>query len=181
MIEEQKFRRDFFYRLSVLSIEIPPLRERREDIRCLIHSRKKYLKGKEIGEGFWEAILEYQWPGNIRELFSVMKRAGILGDSPVTGGQIKALIRKDGGQASCSQEEIRSISIWERLQAGRDFWEVLGEPFLNRELTREQMKNIVDQAFVQARGKYINTLKTFNLPPAHYRRFMKFLHKHHLQ
>jgi transcriptional regulator with PAS, ATPase and Fis domain len=181
MISGRQFRQDLFYRLSVLNIHIPPLRERREDFRPIILSGKKYLKGKAIGDGFWEAVLEYPWPGNVRELFSVMKRAGILCDSPITGRQIKNLIYEDIRQSSNIQAQCQVESIWELFKAGRNFWEVVGEPFLKRELTRSQVKDLVDKALTLSGGKYIQTLKLFNLPSSQYKRFMKFLNKHQLQ
>jgi transcriptional regulator with PAS, ATPase and Fis domain len=181
MIEGRQFRQDLFYRLSVLNIHIPPLRERREDFRPIILAGKKYLKGKAIGDGFWEAVLEYPWPGNVRELFSVLKRAGILCDSPITGRKLKNLIYQDIRQSNNIQAQCQVASIWELFKAGRNFWEVVGEPFLKRELTRSQVKDLVDKALTLSGGKYMQTLKLFNLAPSQYKRFMKFLNKHKLQ
>ncbi|MCP5046468.1 MAG: sigma-54-dependent Fis family transcriptional regulator, partial [bacterium] len=75
-INENLFREDLFYRLSVFEIYLPPLRERKDDIEALVLDKQSYLKGKKMGSGFWEAIREYHWPGNVRELFSLLKRAG---------------------------------------------------------------------------------------------------------
>ncbi|UCH96288.1 MAG: sigma-54-dependent Fis family transcriptional regulator, partial [Candidatus Aminicenantes bacterium] len=81
-IENKEFREDLYYRLNVLEIMIPPLRDRKEDIQDFVRHKQTYLKGKEIGPGFMEALYNHEWPGNIRELITVLKRAGICCKSP---------------------------------------------------------------------------------------------------
>ncbi|MCP5102122.1 MAG: sigma-54-dependent Fis family transcriptional regulator, partial [bacterium] len=93
-IENGEFREDLYYRLHVLEIEIPPLRQRQEDIKTLVLENQKYLDGKTLGEGFWEAIFNHNWPGNVRELITVLKRAGIMLDSPITGKDIREIINQ---------------------------------------------------------------------------------------
>jgi DNA-binding NtrC family response regulator len=83
-IQEDKFREDLYYRLKVIDIELPPLRERREDIPLLIQhfidkfnkEMKKRISG--ISEEALKALLDYSWPGNVRELENVIQRAIIL-------------------------------------------------------------------------------------------------------
>ncbi|MGG0454481.1 sigma 54-interacting transcriptional regulator [Priestia megaterium] len=79
LVEEKKFRLDLFYRLNVLSITIPPLRERREDIPALLFFYLEKLKGKykvekKLDNPVLEKCMEYQWPGNIRELKNIIER-----------------------------------------------------------------------------------------------------------
>jgi two-component system response regulator AtoC len=85
-IAEQSFREDLYYRLNVITIRIPPLRERRGDIIPLAqHLLRKHSDGHPVpmlGPGVQEALLEYEWPGNIRELENAMRRLIILRDSP---------------------------------------------------------------------------------------------------
>jgi len=79
-VELGNFRRDLFYRINVMPIYIPPLRERREDIKILIdYFKDKFcnLTGKSIkgiGESFYKGMIAYNWPGNVRELQNVMQR-----------------------------------------------------------------------------------------------------------
>ncbi len=76
-----KFRDDLFYRLNVINIHIPPLRERREDIPLLAHhfiERLSHELGKDVGdltEGALKVLLDYNWPGNVRELENAVERA----------------------------------------------------------------------------------------------------------
>jgi formate hydrogenlyase transcriptional activator len=88
-VKEGKFREDLFYRLDVFPIEVPPLRERREDIPLLCWTFIKEFSnsmGKPVDEIADESMLalqEYHWPGNIRELRNVIERAMILSHGPV--------------------------------------------------------------------------------------------------
>jgi len=81
MVKEGKFREDLFFRLNVIHIYLPPLRERKDDIPILLECMiKKFSKeyGKKIRgytKRFLETLLEYNWPGNVRELENVVKRA----------------------------------------------------------------------------------------------------------
>jgi two-component system response regulator HydG len=84
LVREKRFREDLFYRLHVITITVPPLRERREDIRLLAqHFLRIYAaKNNRRLEGFTEEALRhlegYSWPGNVRELENVVERAVVL-------------------------------------------------------------------------------------------------------
>jgi two-component system response regulator AtoC len=86
-IESGGFREDLFYRLNVIEVKLPPLRDRPGDIKVLArHFVEKYSRefgkpAKELPEETMDALLSYSWPGNIRELENVMERAMILEDS----------------------------------------------------------------------------------------------------
>src|SRR6202022_3305167 len=88
MTEERQFRADLFYRLSVFPIEMPPLRERPEDIRLLVnHFAMDYADRRQkpmtaISKEFMAALVRYAWPGNVRELQNFIERSVILS----TGG-----------------------------------------------------------------------------------------------
>ncbi|MDX9755253.1 MAG: sigma-54 dependent transcriptional regulator [bacterium] len=80
-IEKQEFREDLYYRLGVITIELPPLRKRKEDIPPLIeHFLKRYAPGREVqvSREALDALMKYDWPGNIRELENAIERAVVL-------------------------------------------------------------------------------------------------------
>ncbi len=86
-IEEGSFRQDLYYRLNVISVELPPLRERKSDIPALAtHFLERYRqeeggKVKEISPEAMELLCRYDWPGNVRELANIMERLIVLGRS----------------------------------------------------------------------------------------------------
>ena len=90
-VREGRFREDLFYRLNVIQIEIPPLRERPEDVAPLAEMLLAFFgrKNHRLFQGFTESALqglkEYDWPGNVRELSNIVERAAILCKSDVVG------------------------------------------------------------------------------------------------
>ena len=91
MVEEGKFREDLFYRLNVFPIDIPPLRERKEDIPRLAYYFLKLFSrktGKSI-EGFsdeaLEVLINYEWPGNVRQLKNIIERLVIMAEEKTLG------------------------------------------------------------------------------------------------
>src|SRR3954467_5747398 len=80
-LEQGTFREDLYYRLNVVPINIPPLRERREDIPFLAeYFAKKF--GGQVSEGAIERLVAYHWPGNVRELENVLERSILLAEHP---------------------------------------------------------------------------------------------------
>ena len=86
MTAERKFREDLFYRINIVQLKVPPLRERREDIRVLAEhflekfSSEKGLRKIDFSSESMKAILSYDWPGNVRELENAIERAVVMGD-----------------------------------------------------------------------------------------------------
>jgi two-component system, NtrC family, response regulator AtoC len=89
MVGEGTFQEDLFYRLSVIPIEIPPLRERREDIPLLVdhflakHGPRAGRRVEGLAEGVLELLQAHEWPGNVRELENTLERAVVLSRGPV--------------------------------------------------------------------------------------------------
>jgi DNA-binding NtrC family response regulator len=83
LVQDQQFREDLYYRLNVVKIDLPPLRERPEDIPLLaVHFAEKYARPdetpKQVAPEAMEALLAYHWPGNIRELENAIERACVI-------------------------------------------------------------------------------------------------------
>jgi DNA-binding NtrC family response regulator len=91
MMEEQRFREDLYYRLHVITVQLPPLRERKEDIPLLAqHFLTKYgveneKADPEITPAALDILVDYDWPGNVRELENVIERAVVLSTGPTIG------------------------------------------------------------------------------------------------
>jgi len=139
LVQEEKFREDLYYRLNVLPIRIPPLRERKEDIPLLIEKiLEKFLKGNEmiISSEAMDILMEYDWPGNIRELENTIEYLyNIVGNGVVKSKDLPftANIRpSDNGRISSAIEEKMPIEelflILNTLKQAKD----KGNPYLSR-------------------------------------------------
>src|SRR5579864_7224969 len=119
MVEQQKFRSDLFYRLNVFPIRLPPLRERPEDIPLLVRhftqqfARRMNKRIESIPSETMNALCEYHWPGNIRELQNVIERAVILSSGPVLRVVLSDL--KNNGALMPAPENTKSASRAENL------------------------------------------------------------------
>lgn len=123
-VDEGRFREDLFYRLNVISVELPPLRERREDIEALAEHflEKIAVKSRRRVEGFeadaLAALKNYHWPGNVRELENVMERCSIL----ARGGMIRLehlpFAGAQSGRSSAAELPL-NLRDTERLQVIR--------------------------------------------------------------
>jgi two-component system, NtrC family, response regulator AlgB len=93
-VREGRFREDLLYRLNVLTLEIPPLRERREDIRPLaerflaLFGRQYHKPGLRLTEDALRLLLDYAWPGNVRELRNAIERATMLAEGQEAGPEL---------------------------------------------------------------------------------------------
>ena len=100
MVQEQKFRSDLFFRLNVFPVDLPPLRERPEDIRLLVRhfaeefSRRMNRKFETVSSETMNALCQYAWPGNIRELQNVIERAVILSSGPILKVPVAELLAR---------------------------------------------------------------------------------------
>ncbi len=105
-VKTGRFRHDLYYRLNVCRIDIPPLRERKEDIPYLVeHFMKTFPlareRGSNISESAMRALLHYTWPGNVRELFNVLGRAILLSaEAAITKSFIESIIPSNHIKAS---------------------------------------------------------------------------------
>jgi len=115
-IKEKRFREDLFYRLNVVSLDVPPLRERKEDIPLLArHFLKKYRTSRRPIEDISEAALDYltsyDWPGNVRELENAIERAVVLTKDSLI--QAEDLALSTHGLARDKGISLPSKSLWE--------------------------------------------------------------------
>jgi two-component system response regulator PilR (NtrC family) len=94
MMEDGRFREDLYYRLHVINIYLPPLRERKDDIPVLAqHFLEKYgeennKRNMELGADALDLMMDYDWPGNVRELENVIERAVVLSSGPRIAGDL---------------------------------------------------------------------------------------------
>ena len=106
MVADGKFQEDLFYRLNVIPIEIPPLRERRDDIPALVehfvpkHAQRTGRRIDKIDEGVLAGLQQYDWPGNVRELENTIERAVVLSPGPVIAAKAVSVLGATTQQSS---------------------------------------------------------------------------------
>jgi formate hydrogenlyase transcriptional activator len=120
MIRDGKFREDLFYRLNVFPIEIPPLRERRDDIPLLVNyfvpklSRRMGKQIESIPEHAMDVLTNHPWPGNVRELANFIERSVILShgnELQVSTAELKASQSRVFAPASTFEQAERNVII----------------------------------------------------------------------
>ena len=189
------FREDLYFRLNVIRLCIPPLRERSEDIPLLVnhfvHSYGQLHKVDvtEVSTEAMDALVGYRWPGNIRELKNVVERivlkttgrvvrptdlpGDVLKTSPT--GPVPAVSELVAGSARPSPAEELTMQM---LSKGESFWSAVYPIFMSRDLTRNDLRKIVQMGLESTNGNYRLLVQQFNMPNEDYKRFLSFLRKH---
>lgn len=126
-IREKRFREDLYFRLNVIPIHVPPLRERKEDIPLLVDYFLKKFKPqaakepKKISKDALEILMNYHWPGNIRELKNVIERVNIMSEEElITADTIKLYL---GAKLNSDHDEWLKIFRGMKLSEARDMFE----------------------------------------------------------
>jgi len=189
------FREDLYFRLNVIRLIIPPLRERTEDIPLLVnyylnyYCRQHKVNASEVSSDALDALIAYRWPGNIRELKNVVERMVLK-----TGGQLirhadlpSDVVRSvavqaahaangngDGVTRNTRAEELATMM----LEHGESFWSVVFPIFMSRDLTRTDLRRIIQMGLESTNGNYRLLVQQFNMPSEDYKRFLSFLRKH---
>ena len=122
-VQAKRFREDLYYRLNVIEIELPPLRERKEDILLLIESfLEKYSKQSNkpintVSPSALALLVDYAWPGNVRELENVIERAITLcrGDS-VVAEDLPPIIQDVGGNRKAMEDAVERVLSLEEVE-----------------------------------------------------------------
>ncbi len=191
MIAEGAFREDLFYRINVIHLIVPPLRERREDIPALVeHFLARFSNGyavvRSLTPDALAAMTEYAWPGNVRELENAIERLVVKARVPQAGVEdLPVEVRRRRMKpAEADDQRRRTIvdDLYRQLREDRlSFWTTVYPLYMQREITRENVRALVRRGLEEARGNYRIVVKLFNLPPDDYKRFLNFLRKHDCQ
>jgi DNA-binding NtrC family response regulator len=191
---KQAFCADLYYRLNLAYLQIPALRERREDISFLmehnlkIFSEQFRLKLCKLAPSAMSTLEAYSWPGNIRELREVAKLLALTQAGRVVAvDQLPETVLADRGPMPAIETAAISSSVADAVatacydqitQSGESFWTVVYGPFLARKLTRDTVRAVVSRGLRQTNGSYKVLATLFNLRPTDHRRFLTFLEEH---
>ncbi len=191
MIGQGTFREDLFYRLNVIHLTVPPLRERREDIPGLAqHFLESYSKDTTIARGFspeaMAMMTDYDWPGNVRELQNFIERLAVtVGTQSIKPEDLPIEIRaRHGSSLKPKRERRRTVAddLYRRLIEEREsFWGLVYPLYMQREITRSNVRDVVRKGLEEARGNYKIVARLFNMEHGDYKRFLNFLRKHDCQ
>ncbi len=192
MIRQGTFRKDLFYRLNVVHLVVPPLRERREDIPALVdHFRAQFAAVTrspiaDVSPAAMQALADYSWPGNVRELENVLERMIVTAQGNVIdvehlSWELKA---QDPGVLRPTRERRRTVTddLYKRMVEQREsFWTSVYPRYMEREITRANVREVVRLGLEEARGNYKIVSRLFNMESHDYKRFLNFLRKHDCQ
>ncbi|MBA3298142.1 MAG: sigma 54-interacting transcriptional regulator, partial [Acidobacteria bacterium] len=178
-----EFREDLLYRLRVIHIHVPPLRERREDIPLLVaHLLKRSERPMEVSEDAMLLLQRYRWPGNIRELQNVVEQAMWFADREMIDvGHLPPTVRTAGETLLPTRERRRQTAddLYDALvSGGYCFWEHVHPIFLSRDITRHDVRELVVRGLRTTHGNYRSLLRLFAIPTHDYKRFHNFLMAH---
>jgi transcriptional regulator with GAF, ATPase, and Fis domain len=195
-IETGAFREDLYFRLNVVRIAIPPLRERAEDIPLLashylsVYSQQHHTPGSSIQPEAMDALVSYRWPGNVRELKNVLERIVLkVGGGSIGLAELPADITRRrveaadagapaGGTAAPRLPSAADELASRMLDQRESFWSAVYPPFMSRDMTRADLRRIVQIGLERTSGNYRLLVQLFNMPPGDYKRFLSFLRKH---
>jgi transcriptional regulator with PAS, ATPase and Fis domain len=217
-IAQGHFREDLFYRLNVIHLVVPPLRERRQDIPLLIdhflqnlvrkgfsHSGNGNGQALRDSEGNGDipanghativralspeaitALTEYSWPGNVRQLENIIERLVVTGTREVMGVDDLPLEVKSPSQIGTRPKRDRRRTVADDLfkkmtEHQESFWTAVYPLYIDREITRGNVRDLIHKGLEQARGNYKIVLRMFNMDQGDYKRFLNFLRKHDCQ
>lgn len=179
-----RFREDLLYRLDVVRIHVPPLRDRREDVRPLVaHLLAGSGRQVTFDEDALRAMETYRWPGNVRELQNVVERVIWTNPPSVVGiANLPSQLRPGSIERVLPVEERRRQRADDLFQALSDgalsFWDHVHTLFLDRDLTRHDLRELVRKGLVATRGNYRAVVTLFGMPQSDYKRFLNFLGTH---
>jgi transcriptional regulator with PAS, ATPase and Fis domain len=190
LVAAGQFREDLLYRLRVIHLHVPPLRERAQDIQALI---QHFLAAAGRDPGFTDdalrALLKYRWPGNVRELRNVVEQMVWLSAGGVVGVEhLPVSMRSEPGLLTPVADRRGAVAdrrsgvadeLYNALvKQGASFWEHVYPMFLARDITRHDLRELVRRGLRESRGRYKSLLALFGMPSRDYRRFMNFLAAH---
>ena len=184
MVSTGLFREDLLYRLRVIHLHVPPLRDRKDEIRPLAAAFiKRFGHDVVFSDEVWKALDDYRWPGNVRELQNVIEQMVSMAHPgiPVPLSQVPQSVRTSAPAVLPGRERRRQIAddLYRALVSGDySFWIHVHPLFLSRDITRHDIRELVRRGLSTTRGSYRGLLELFKIPTEDYKRFMNFLATH---
>jgi transcriptional regulator with PAS, ATPase and Fis domain len=171
MVAAGHFREDLFYRLRVIHLHVAPLRERPEDVQAILKaSLQRANRPLTFADDALQAFLRYRWPGNVRELLNgVEQLLWLTPDGTVAMEHLPIAMRTAPGQATAVQDshggDVADELYDALVKQGASFWEYVYPMFLARDITRNDLRQLVRRGLRESRGRYKSLLTLFGRVP----------------
>ena len=163
LVAAGQFREDLLYRLRVIHLHVPPLRERAEDVQALMrHFLAAAGRDLSFTDEARQALLTYRWPGNVRELRNVVEQLVWLSAGDVVGVEhLPVSMRSEPGLLTPTADRRSRVAdeLYDALvKQGASFWEHVYPMFLARDITRHDLRELVRRGLRESRGRYKSML-----------------------
>ena len=173
---EGQFLEDLYYRLNVLHVTIPPLRDRREDVPALLDRFLRTRDGKsgearaQVSSDAVQQLMQYSWPGNVRQLEALVER--LVATCAHRRIEVGLLPREivDKRQAVAHEDLFTRV-----LNGQESFWSGVYAPFMAHDLSRRTLRELVRLGLEHTSGDYRQLAGLFRVPERDYTRFLRFL------
>ena len=188
LVASGRFRQDLYYRLNVIHIHVPPLRDRLGDIPLLVDHFATRLEPSPdrlpwLAPESLRALQAYSWPGNVRELESLLKRLAVRERE---GSDVTELLPQPpavGATAAAAgmRERRRTVAddLFEQLVEHRgSFWTLVYPQLIRRDITRSDLRAVIQKGLEATRGSYKGTARLFHVGDGKYKKFLSFLRFH---
>lgn len=191
-----EFRNDLYFRLCYFRLEIPSLRERDDDwmLLCdyfLEKLRREYGVRKRFSDAALRLLENYKWPGNLRELRSIVTVGYTISDGDVIepgdflseiAGPTPERVADLPSPIAVQERPASQSELYVRMVQGREsFWDAVYPAFMNRDLNRTQVRDIIQTGLGAVQGSYKRLITHFNMPVGDYHKYMDFLRHHRLK
>lgn len=183
MIQNNEFREDLFYRLNVISIKIPPLRDRKSDVPLLASHflnelcEKHSVGSRAFSESVLKQLMDYHWPGNVRELINLVERLTILSEDREIDQDLKLSVGKvkEGSRDDLSTQDSRDSTSTGSEGEGSDLFgyetEIVPWQEFHQAIDRKYIKYVLDKT----KGNVSEAARLLCLERAYLHRLMKKL------
>jgi transcriptional regulator with PAS, ATPase and Fis domain len=184
MVNKGLFRDDLLYRIDVTRIDVPPLRERSEDIPALVdHLMARSGGTLTFSDAAMRLLESYRWPGNVRELQNVVEQlVSLVSGRPVEPADLpRTIVASHQDYKHVMQDRRRSIAadLYEGLTAGgMRFWDDVHTLFISRDITRADLRQLIRRGLAMSGGSYRGLLELFGMEQEDYKRLLNFLAAH---
>jgi transcriptional regulator with GAF, ATPase, and Fis domain len=206
LVAQGRFREDLLFRLRYMQLHVPPLRDRGADWRLMLDYYTRRLNAdtgqeRRFSERSLERLSVYPWPGNIRELRAVVETSHALcgGGGVIEPGNFEEQLEctdarpavaaafaggteSAGSPVYLAPAPAAAASLVGRMSGGAEtFWNLVYEPFMDRELNRGEVKAVVEEGLRRSNWSYKRSLQVFGVQQDDYLKFMDFLRHHRLK